>query len=319
MTIFRLLFIALAAASIIAPPAGAADPTPDSRRLAAELPLADMHMHLYRGLTPAQLKDRMDRNNIRWAGAVGPVMPGIDPRPFIELLGGRYIPMAGQPEVHSVFSSRGAAALADAENSVFAAMIARADDLFRSGHIRGFGELILNNKASNPQPSLRRKAAIDSPFTRKMFEIAARNNGVIQIHTEDDEDSLSGLEALMKTYPTVPVILSHCLVVTKDTSMPERMLKSSPLVHCDLSARSASGKGRADRRIFGPDFVEPQWLRLIEAYPDRFVVGSDATDDKVDFDKVIGDIRNGLLPRLPARAARKVAHENAQKLFGLTL
>jgi predicted TIM-barrel fold metal-dependent hydrolase len=300
-------------------PARGAEPTADSRKLAAELPIADLHMHLYRGLTPAELKSRMDRNNIRWAGGVGPVMPGIDTAPFIALLGERYLPMLAQPEFHYLFTSGGAAALDDANRPAFKNMMAAADNLLKTRAVHGFGELIVNNKASNQQPKFRRKASMDSATMRAMFDSAQRNGGVVQIHTEDDEDSVAGLEALHKAYPAVPIILSHCLAVTKDTQTPRRMLQSSPLIYCDLSARSASAKGRKDRRIFGPNFVEPEWLDLIEAFPDQFVVGTDVADEGHDFDKVVGDIRNGLLPRLSAETANKVAYLNAMKLFDLKL
>ena len=71
-----------------------------------------------------------------------------------------------------------------------------AHALLQARKVRGFGELIVNNKASNLNPKLQRKAAIDSPTMRAMFDAAQRSGGVIQMHTEDDEDSLADIEAL---------------------------------------------------------------------------------------------------------------------------
>ncbi|WP_157077129.1 hypothetical protein, partial [Curvibacter delicatus] len=61
----------------------------ESASLAASVPIADVHMHLYRGLTPEELRAAMDRNNVRWGGGVGPVGPGYDPLEFGKVLGPR--------------------------------------------------------------------------------------------------------------------------------------------------------------------------------------------------------------------------------------
>jgi hypothetical protein len=303
----------------LALPGFAADPTPESRRLAVDLPIADMHLHLYPDLTPGELQARMDRNNVRWGGAVGPINPRADARPFMAALGSRYIAMAGQPDFGALYREGGAEALANAEHPRFKAAMDQAEEDLKAKRIRGFGELILNNKTSHPDPTFRRKAAVDAPTVRQMFAAAARHQGVVQMHIEPDPDTLSQLEGLLNAYPTVSVILSHCLAVAEDPATPEAILRKYRRVYCDLSARSepVMPPRLRNRMIFGADFAEARWLRLMEALPDQFLVGSDATGSHEDYDRIIAVYRSGLLPRLSATTARKIAFENAVKLFGL--
>lgn len=297
----------------------AADPTPESRKLAAEVPIVDLHLHLFAELTPDELRARMDRNNVRWGGAVGPTTPRSDPRPFIAALGKRYIAMAGQPEFMMAYREGGAAALGNADHPRLKATIEQAEEDLKAKRIRGFGELILNNRNSHPDPTFRRKAVVDAPPIRQMFAIAARHQGVVQMHIEPDPDTVGQLEALLNAFPTVPVILSHCMAVAEEPTAPEAILRKYRRVLCDLSARSepVMPPRLRHRMIFGTDFADARWLRVMEALPDQFVVGSDATNAHEDYDRIIAVYRSGLLPRLSAATARKIAYENAVKLFGL--
>ena len=50
---------------------------------------------------------------------------------------------------------------------------------------------------------------IDAPTFKALFELADKHGGFVQIHMEDDGDSIDGLERLLKQHPGVPVVLSH--------------------------------------------------------------------------------------------------------------
>jgi hypothetical protein len=83
----------------------------ESKKLAAEVPIADVHMHLYRSLVPADLLSAMDRNNVRWGGGVGPLAPGYDPKDFSKVLGKRYFPAGAMSEFYEMFQLGGESAL----------------------------------------------------------------------------------------------------------------------------------------------------------------------------------------------------------------
>ena len=73
---------------------------------------------------------------------------------------------------------------------------------------------------------------------------------------------------------------------------------------------------KASRNIFLENWIDSGWLELIEDFPDRFLIGTDAHSNQ-QYRKYVKVIRSGLLSNLSPSAARKVAHENAQYLFGL--
>jgi len=299
----------------------AAEPTAETRRLAAEIPIADMHLHLIPDLTPDELRTRMDRNKVQWGGAVGRISPRA---PAVELfrqaLGDRYVVMAGQPDFTAIYYEGGAAALADPANATFKALLDSAEYGLKAGRIRGFGELIVNNRTSHPDQAFRRKFATDAPTLRALFEMANRHKGVIQIHMQPDDDSIAGLERMMAANPDVSVILSHCMVEASP-SLVRQLMQKHPQLFCELSARSPpvipARSPATYQNIFDGYSANSGWIALIESLADRFMVGSDLTHAGVSYDEIIGVIRTGLLPRLPPETMAKVAHGNAVRLFAL--
>ncbi len=105
--------------AVFAAMAHAQDDREARRKLALEVPIADMHMHLHMMMTPDDLLARMDRNNVRWGGGVGPVMPGVSTDRFIQLLGKRYVPAGAQPELMAIYTRGGTAEMVDAQSASF--------------------------------------------------------------------------------------------------------------------------------------------------------------------------------------------------------
>lgn len=302
--------------------AAAENPSQDPIKIARTVPIADIHRHVNKFVSPSKLAEQMQANNIRWSGAVGPTEWQTEIDPYIELLGNAYIPTAGQSELTQIFFKIGPSAIEDENNRYYRELFSNANELFANKKIKGFGELILNNKASNPSPNFRRKVTIDSPPIEKMMSIADKNGGFVQIHTEDDEDSITQIKYLAKKYPKTPIILSHCLLTT-NTILVSDLLASHPNLYCDLSARTTlhysnpQSENAKLRAIYGEDFADPAWIELIESHPSKFMVGSDTYRYDIDFEKVIGAIRNGLLSRLKPATMEMVAYKNAQKVLEL--
>lgn len=315
---FILTFISLIS---LVPPA-AAENYQDPTKLSKSVPIADIHRHVNKFVSPSTLAEQMKANNVGWSGAVGPTEWQTDPGPYLELLGNAYIPTAGQAELTQIFFKIGPSAIEDENNRFYKDLFSNADDLFKSKKIKGFGELILNNKASNPSPNFRRKVVIDSPPIERMMSIADKNGGFVQIHSEDDEDSIDQIKHLAKKYPNTPIILSHCLL-SANVNLISDLLSNYPNLYCDLSARTTLHYVNPDsenaklRAIYGENFADPAWIKLIESYPSRFMVGSDTYRYDIDFEKVIGVIRNGLLVRLKPTTMEMVAYKNAQKVMNL--
>ncbi len=291
----------------------------DSAPLAATIPIADVHMHLYRGLTPEELRAAMDRNNVRWGGGVGPVGPGYDPQDFARLLGPRYFPAGAQAEQYVMHESGGSNELQNTESPRFKALLETLAGQFERREITGIGELVLNNHRSSYAPSFRRKVRIDADAFQAFYGMADKYQGFVQIHMDDDSDSIRELESVAQRYPKVPFILSHCL-----TRAPARtaraLLERHPNLYCETSYRSTVRNGAPALQpymIHDASSAQSAWIELIEAMPERFMVGSDIYTKDVSYDAVIGAIRTGLLAKLSEPTLRKVAHENAVRVFRL--
>ncbi|MGN1055882.1 MAG: amidohydrolase family protein [Comamonas sp.] len=294
----------------------AAEPTDESRKLAASIPIFDMHLHVYEGLTPTELQARMDRNGVQWGGGVGALNPKSDIAAFKAQLGDRYYPTLGQPELAASYGKGGVAAMTDLQHPMIQKALSQAGQMLPSRQAYGYGELILNNQHSHPRADFRRLAAINNAVVQQMFALSAEHGGMVQIHMEPHPASLQELRELLQAYPQVPVVVAHCLAVNTSPQEMEALFEQFPQVHCELSTRTPLTHPR-DRnvQVYGSNFVKSDWLQSIERYADRYMVGTDVTSDKGSYDQEIQQIREGLLPRLSAETMQKVAHGNAQRVL----
>jgi predicted TIM-barrel fold metal-dependent hydrolase len=293
-----------------------------SQVLAEKVPIADVHRHVQRWVSPEQLKQQMQEQNIGWSGAVGAPFGPWDTAPYAQLLGKKYIATAGQVELSGIYAQHGASGLTDINLDTYKTLLQRSDKLFADGRIKGFGELILNNQTSNPMVSFRRKVNIDSAPIEAMFKIAAKHKGFVQIHSEDDADSVDQIKALATKYPDVAIILSHCLL-SGDVDLIKTLMNQHPNLYCEMSARSKSHYPNVDnerirtRVIYSEDFAKDEWIKLIDAFPTRFMVGTDTYNPNVNFEQNISEIRKGLLARLQPASIELVAYKNAVRVMRL--
>lgn len=302
---------------------------------AAPLPIADMHCHVLRSSyavhtdmptsTPEEFLGWMDKNGVKWCGTgvLGKEFGGRPTREaYADHLGDRYIPFGAQTDLNAIYyESQDVSAQNDADNPKFKEIVAYLEEDFKAGRIRGIGELFVNTRASNKDPKMRRKAAVNSAAMKVLFDLSNKYDGVISFHTHWDADSVEQIHDLMSGKPDAKIILAHC---GKD-GLPSEIgafLKQYPNAYCDLSARSVPKMSakilsrKPKQKIYGPDGIVPGWKDLIEEMPDRFMVGTDVyTEGK--YTKAVKVIRKGLLANLSPEAAEKVAYKNAVRLFGL--
>ena len=105
----------------------------ESVELAKTIPIADVHMHTYfrGGPTSSAILEQMDKNNVKWGGAVGDFRADV-----ADKLKERYIPAIGQMEFMEVFFNRGPSGLIDEENSTFKRLYKNAEEQFSNGTIK---------------------------------------------------------------------------------------------------------------------------------------------------------------------------------------
>lgn len=301
---FILMFLSMVAASRAAEPINV--------QLARTIPIADVHMHLYGGKDSDFYLKRMKENNVQWAGAVGGG-PKDSPLNIKAALGQKYIAALGQTEFFTVFYSVGEKGLYDLNNSTFQTLFDQAEQAFRAGLVRGFGEIHINNISPFSPSRGQRKIDLTSPVVLKMFEISQKYDGFVQIHTMSN----SGFDQLLSVsakYPRVRIILAHCLPGATADEIEELFKKRSNII-CDLSA---TGPIHRNQRVYSANGPKKNWVDLIEKNPTRFMLGTDpccGLDDQ--YSSLISEIREHLLPYLKEQTLRAVANGNARRIFGL--
>lgn len=281
-----------------------------------ELPIADVHMHEYLGtLEEAEwFKKHMLENGVRWGGAVGNYSSQMS-----DLLGDAYIPAFGQKFWNLAFFRDGPDALSDINNRFISRGLAKAEELFASGLIKGFGEI----HTDTHQERMARHLRLLNPVTEKMMEISDRYHGFVQVHTTAHNDNLSQLENdiiyLSQKYKNSSLILSHCLPGESRDSIQvlESVFSKTQNVFCEISGNNGpvlNGVGR----MYKKGGIRGNWKSFIEKYSDRVMVGSDPCCGQRDkFPALIQSIREDFLPYLSPSTREKVAYQNAVRIMGL--
>jgi len=300
---------------------------PLSTSSAADLPIADVHMHAYEKTASEAdwYTNKMDNLGVKWAGGVGNYSDEM-----IAKLGRRYIPAFGQSEFMAAFKKGGEAALQDPNNKFIKAMLTKSVALFEAGKIKGFGEIHTDNHSSGPMP-IRRQIPLDSPVVQEIYKIADKYQGFVQLHVEYSEGLADDVIALSKRFPSTKTILAHCVPGKTPNVLPQlhKIFSQTDNVFCETSGengpthtamvpRKAKVFGEGNGRMFGKAGVEKGWRKLIERFPDRVMVGTDTCCGlKERYPELVQEIRRDFLPAFSPDIAKKLAFENAVSVFEL--
>lgn len=304
-----LLTISLASLNLCA------QPSSESVELAKTIPIADVHMHTYSrgGPSSAAFLAQMDKNHVKWGGAVGDYRDDV-----ADQLKERYIPAVGQIEFMEVFFSRGASALTDEDNWTFKRLYKNAEERFINGTIKGFGELHTDNHASGPQ-NIRRTIRTDNPAIRRMYSIADKYSGFVQIHSQHGENFTTDILKLSADFPNSISVLSHCLPGSQPRDLANLFSQRKNIV-CEMSATGSVHNKilgiHRPARAFDDNGLRPAWKNLIETYPDQIMIGTDACCGWFNsYSDMVVEIRKNLLPHLSPELMEKVAYKNAVRIF----
>ena len=294
-----------------------AQPTPETIEKARSIQIADVHMHTYRhnGPQAQEFLDQMDKNGVHWGGAVGDFREDV-----ASLLGPRYIPAMGQAEFMRVFFSEGETGLVDEKNPIFTRLYNEAERRLADGSAKGFGELHTDNHTSGP-PRIRRYIRTDNPVMRRFYTIANKYEGFVQIHSQFDNNFLEDVLRLAADFPKVKTVLSHCLPGAKPSDL-EKLFSQRPNVFCELSAQGGVqnrlARLKRSPRIYTENGTKSDWKNLIEKFPDRVMIGTDACCGWFgSYSEMVSEIRTNLLPYFEPELMEKIAFRNAVRIFDL--
>ena len=307
---FKCLGILAFLGCLCSPVMATAAPTEDGLKLAREVPLADMHMHVYgyRDSQPWELLRHMRNNNVRWGGGVGHYQ-----RELQDELGKRYIAAIGMAVWTDVFFCCGPTALQNVADERFQDLFRLAERMFENGLLNGFGEIHINNR-NRHDPRHERKIPLDNPVLNQMYTIAAKFGGFVQIHTMIDS-GIGEIKVMAKRYPRALTILSHCLPGAKPDDI-DKLFEEHPNIVCEVSSGGVIHIPLG--RIFNRGGLRESWRVLIEKYPDRFFVGTDPCCGLVNrYDEIVNELRERFLAYLKPETMRRVAYRNAVERFGL--
>lgn len=217
---------------------------------------------------------------------------------------------------------------------------AQADRLMEAGVI-GFGEMTAEHFSLHPEHPYE-TAPPDHPLFLLLADIAARSRLPIDLHMEAipadiPSHSIDRLKSgntprqLKANIAAFERLLSHNRAATiiwahagwDNTGMRTVKLMDELLSrHANLYMTIKVGRdSQEETRPLAAGKIRPEWLSLLKKFPDRFMIGSD-----IFFTPPTSDLRSppgrgewvGLfLSQLPPELARKVAVDNAVKVFNL--
>lgn len=188
------------------------------------------------------------------------------------------------------------------DESIYSMVVAELARGTPAGPYRGIGEFHLYNSAD---------AA--GPVAKKLMALAEERGLVVLAHVDD-----AAIDGLLLPTPSagqrVRLVWAHTGISGAPVARVRELLDKYPGLMGELSYRP--GLTCADSA--GNTRLCPEWKALIEAYPERFLIGSDTwINQRWQYYEGLMQEYRAWLATLPPAVARKVAWENGAKLFGL--
>ena len=252
---------------------------------ADSLPLFDAHMHYKRpiwdALPPDKVLSFMDRNGVAMALVSS-------------------TPDAGTITLWEY-----------APNRIVPEMRPYTDQLGQYNWTRGEGvwEMIEQRVRQYPHEGigefhLHRVDPTDKALLNNIVALAMEKNIPLHVHS-----GYQPVEYLYSINPGLTIIWAHA-GMSEPADVVERMMARYPTLHADTSYRELD--------ILSSDGgIDTKWKQLLERFSDRFMVGSDTWSNSqwADYDNLIA-INRKWLAQLTPKAARHIAYQNAERLFG---
>lgn len=169
---------------------------------------------------------------------------------------------------------------------------------------------------------------INSKVGHRLFAFSQESGIPFQIHYEIEDKLLSSLEEMLTAYPKAKVIWCHLSQlryqvrsVIYGPDYVEKLIKKYPNIYFDTAFGGPEsvypGSRERHARIWGnePGKVKDEWIRLITAYPWRFLAAMDLGGDRMDELPEKNKTLRKFLENLPEDVREIVAYKAAWKLL----
>ena len=144
----------------------------------------------------------------------------------------------------------------------------------------------------------------DEPLMKRIVALAIEKQIPLHVHSGHEP-----VEYLYSLDPGLTIIWAHA-GMTEPADVVEEMMARYATLYADTSYRET------DILPYSGEMDE-NWRRVLERFPDRFMVGSDTWINAqwAGYDRLIS-MNRGWLAHLTPDTARKIAYQNAERLFG---
>jgi len=260
-------------------------------------PIIDLHFHVMNG--PGWDIDAF----VEQMDTLGVSQAGNAPRGAADALAlewarkypDRFIPFAGKEAIREFIRSDGERAWTLQAPAVVA-YLQQLEAALKAGAFKGIGEIDIHpSGAYQTSPGF----PADSPLMQHLWSLSAKYQVPLSVHLDARDETVAALERLVGSDRRGILLWGHA--GGAPPALVRRLMKAYPNLYADLSGRLL-----AVTRV-------PEWKILLEEFPDRFVLGTDAFALS-GFVHAISTWRK-VLDQLSAPTARKLAHENAERLL----
>jgi hypothetical protein len=162
---------------------------------------------------------------------------------------------------------------------------------YKRGYFRGVGEFHIYSNAAQ------------APLVKQVVDFAAGRNLYLLAHCDE-----AALLILLAHNRSAKIIWAHTGFSTPTRRVRE-LLETYPELMGELSYRGGISEGG--------DTLVAEWRELFARHSDRFLLGSDTWINErwFGYDTIMQTYR-GWLAQLPEDQAKRIAHGNAERLFG---
>jgi len=295
--------------------------------------IIDTHGHLNGDMNPERLVELMDRAGVQkmvlmarlyggdLAAGHGSDRQALD---FARKYPGRFIPFVAGQRPGLIDPSNWTSPGQNVEM-----FLRRTEEKLKTGEFFGLGEFILRHHSYSNfgnQGGGEVEIPVDSELMHRIARLAARYHVPVLFHAEAEPPVVAQVRRLLDAHPDTRFIWAHNCGRNSTDGIRTFLVRHPQLV-CDLAAMAAPGKSgyghywpRRTPWIHpienGQGQLDPGMAKLFEEFADRFMIGTDAAHTPaLRFHGLRVARFRQLLSQLTAKTARRIAHENAERIF----